>query len=54
MKYDVYAVSDWPEEYGALIAIYTGKEFASVNEAREAGQRHYSDLEILVEESEQQ
>ena len=50
MKYNVYAISDWPESFGERIAVYEYKEFASKEAALIAGQKQYNDLEIEVEE----
>lgn len=49
MKFNVYAISDWPESYGERMPIYTGKEFPSEEAARAAGAKQYDDLEIEVE-----
>lgn len=49
MKFNVYAISDWPESFGERMTVYNNKEFASEQEALEAGKRQYDDLEIEVE-----
>ncbi|MND53797.1 hypothetical protein D3C80_448440 [compost metagenome] len=51
-KFNVYGVSDWPEELGKQFAIFLGKEFESKEHAKEAAQHHYDDVEIIVEECE--
>ena len=50
-KYNVYGVSDWPEEMGKEFEIFIEKEFASVGEAVKAAKETYcEDLEIIIKE----
>jgi hypothetical protein len=51
MKFNVYGVSDWPEEEGGRFAIFLEREFESKEHAKQAGHEQYSDdLEIIVED----
>ena len=50
MKYNVYAISDWPESFGEHIVVYENREFVSKEAALAAGQSQYNNLEIEVEE----
>ena len=49
-KFNVYAESNWPESEGQYIPIFLSKEFDSEELAMLAGEKHYEDLEIYVEE----
>ena len=51
MRYNVYGVSDWPEELGKLFIIFENKEFDSVEDARLAARQAYDEhLDVIVKE----
>ena len=51
MRYNVYGVSDWPEELGKLFIIFENKEFDSVEDARSAARHAYDEhLDVIVKE----
>jgi hypothetical protein len=49
--YNVYAISDWPENMGEKIVVYREKQFESEEQAELAGASQYPDLEIVVVEA---
>ena len=49
-KFNVYAISDWPENIGQEFVIFEGKEFENKECAIQAAKEHYDDLEIVVRE----
>lgn len=50
-KYNVYGISDWPEEQGKEFEIFIEKEFESIEDAIDAAKKAYSEeLEVIVKE----
>ena len=50
-KYNVYGVSDWPEEMGKEFEIFIEKEFESAEDAAKAAKEKYHEsLEVIVKE----
>lgn len=47
-KWNVFAVSDWPESMGELLLVYKAKEFESKDHAKKAGEAQYQNLKIVV------
>lgn len=50
-RYNVYFLSDWPEQLGERIDVYVDKPFVNEQDALDAASTQYNDVEFIVEKA---